>query len=134
MSWLEIIGSIGGAAGIVALIKAGIDIYNARSNRATVDIANMEKMLNDAIARHDNMEKKFDKFQADSHTYVESLRGRIMGLEERINAQETRLNNFEKVVNTAWRCKYPEKIQDCPVVKEYEKRHLCEDCDHHKEA
>ena len=134
MDWLNIVGAIGGGAGLVALIKAGIDIYNAKSNRNTVDISNMEKMLNDAMARYDKLELKFDKFQKESHTYVENLRGRIVGLEEKINTQEARMNNFEKVVNTAWRCKYPENIQDCPVIKEYEKRHLCDDCSHHKEA
>lgn len=128
MNWLEIVGAIGGAAGIVALVKAGIDVYNARSNRNTVDISNMEKMLNDAMARYDKLEEKFDNFQKESHKYVESLRSRIVSMEEKINKHEDRINNFEKVVNTAWRCKYPENIQDCPVIREYEKRHLCEDC------
>lgn len=132
MNWQEILGLIGGGAGIVALIKAGIDIYNARSNRNTVDISNMERMLKDSMERNDKFEKKFDEFQKASHEYVEGLRGRIVQIEKRAQKQEERINHMEKVVNVAWRCKYPENVQDCPVIKEYENRHLCENCEHHK--
>ena len=132
MNWTEILGLIGGGAGIVALIKAGIDIYNAKSNRTTVDISNMEKMLNDSISRYEKLEQKFDEFQNKSHGYVEGLRARILGIEKRCQSQEDRINNMEKVINLAWRCDYAPKIEDCPVIKEYEKRRLCEDCEHHK--
>lgn len=119
---------VGGGAGLVALIKVGIDIFMARSNRNVVDLSNMEKMLHDAMDRYDKLEQKFDRFQKESHTYVESLRNRIVGMEEKIQGQEARMNNFEKVVNTAWRCKFPQNIQECPVIAEYEKRHLCSEC------
>ena len=134
MNWTEILGLIGGGAGIVALIKAGIDIYNAKSVRTGVDLTNMEKMLNDSMGRYEKLEKKFDEFQKASHEYVEGLRGRIVQIEKRAQKQEERINHMEKVVNVAWRCKYPENVQDCPVIKEYENRHLCENCEHHKEA
>lgn len=130
MNWTEILGLIGGGAGIVALIKAGIDIYNARSNRNTVDISNMEKMLNDSMSRYDKLEAKFDEFQEESHKYVVELRGQIADCKGLIAKLEGRINNFEKVVNTAWRCNFPPKIEDCPVIKEYERRHLCESCEH----
>lgn len=132
MNWTEILGLIGGGAGVVALIKAGIDIYNARSNRNTVDISNMEKMLNDSMNRYEKLEAKFDKFQNDSHTYVEGLRNRIVAIELRSQKQEERINDMEKVINLAWRCDYAPEIQDCPVIKEYERRKLCEGCEHHK--
>ena len=134
MDWLEIIGAIGGAAGLVALIKAGIDIYNARSNKTTVDLSNMEKMLEDSMRREEKLEAKFDEFQKASHQYVTELRGRIVKIEEKSQRQEERINDLEKVVNLAWRCEYPEDIKDCPVIKEYERRHLCENCEHSKKA
>ena len=135
MNWTEILGLIGGGAGIVALIKAGIDIYNAKSVRTGVDISNMEKMLKDSMEREDKLESKFDEFRDESHKYVVELRGQISDCKGLISKLENRLNNFEKVVNTAWRCNFPPRIEDCPVIKEYERRHLCEGCEHHsKEA
>jgi chromosome segregation ATPase len=129
MSWLEIVGAIGGSAGIVALIKVGIDVYNAKSNRTKVDLGNMEQMLKDSMERYDKLETKFDEFQKKSHEYVEGLRGRIVMIEVKSQKQEERINNMEKVINLAWRCKYPDNVSDCPVIKEYEKRHLCENCE-----
>lgn len=49
MSWLEILGAIGGSAGIVALIKVGIDLYNAKSNKTKVDVSNMQKINGDVV-------------------------------------------------------------------------------------
>lgn len=129
MNWTEILGLIGGGAGIVALIKAGLDIYNAKSVRTGVDLSNMEKMLNDSMERYEKLEKKFDEFQKSSHQYVTELRGRIVKIEEKSQRQEERINDLEKVVNLAWRCEYPEDIKDCPVIKEYERRKLCEGCE-----
>ena len=47
--WLEILGAIGGSAGIVALIKVGIDLYNAKSNKTKVDVSNMQKINGDVV-------------------------------------------------------------------------------------
>jgi hypothetical protein len=124
----EWISWIGGSAGIVALIKVGIDIFNARSNRNSVDLSNMEKMLHDAMDRYDKLEERFDKFQKDAHEYVGTLRTHIGTLDAKVQSQDNKINNFEKAVNAAWRCKYPQNIQECPVIAEYERRHLCEEC------
>ena len=135
MSWLEIVGAVGGSAGVVALIKAGIDIYNARSNRTSVDVQNLKEMLDEAhkmfdeaTERVDKLEAKMDADREKSREYIESLRDRIQHLESADRNKEQRLNVLEKVVNVAWRCKYPENVDDCPVIQEYEKRKLCEGC------
>ena len=130
MNWTEILGLIGGGAGIVALIKAGIDIYNAKSNRNTVDIGNMEKMLNEAMGRYEKLEQKFDEFQDKSHMYVEGLRNRIVKLEDLDRSKEHRIQTLERSVTQAYRCKDPETIMDCPVIKDYENRHHCAECEH----
>lgn len=133
MNWIEIIGLIGGGAGIVALIKAGIDVYNAKSNRTTVDLGNMQKMLDDALKRNDELDRKFNSFMDKTHGYVAELRNAIASRDDKIDKLDERVNHMEKVVNVAWRCKYPDNISDCPVIQEYEKRHLCEGCEHSKE-
>lgn len=134
MNWQEILGLIGGGAGIVALIKAGIDVYNAKSNRTTVDLGNMQRMLDDALKRNDELEKKFNDFIEKTHGYIEELRIAIVSRDDKIDKLDERMNHMEKVVNVAWRCKYPDNVEDCPVIQEYEKRHLCDECEHSKKA
>lgn len=130
MDWLKILGGIGGSAGIVALVKAGIDIFNARSNKTTVDLGNMQKMLDDALKRNGELEKKFNEFVSQTHKYVEELRTAITSRDDKIDRLDERMNHMEKVINVAWRCKYPDNVEDCPVIQEYEKRQLCEACRH----
>lgn len=140
MTWLEILGAIGGSAGIVALIKVGLDLYNARSNRTKVDVGNMQEMLeeshkmfNEAVESYKASEKRNEDNRVQFKNYVDDLRRRMTALEESDREKERRINKLEKVVNVAWRCKYPQNVKDCPVVQEFEKRHLCEDCEHHSE-
>ena len=132
MNWTEILGLIGGGAGIVALIKAGIDVYTAKSNRTTVDLGNMQKMLDDALKRNDALEQKFNEFVEKTHEYIEELRAAVISRDDKIDKLDERVNHMEKVVNVAWRCKYPDNVEDCPVIQEYEKRHLCDECEHSK--
>ena len=129
MEWYNvlvlILGALGGTAGLIGL-------YKAKSEKTTIDITNMEKMLNDALGRYDKLEGQFDEFRTECHSYIEGLRGKIVDLEKRDKEKERRLNSLEKVVNVAWRCKYPQNVQDCPVVQEFEKRHLCDGCENIK--
>lgn len=135
MNWLEILGAIGGSAGVVALVKVGIDVFNAKSNRTKVDIGNMQEMLNEAhrmyeemTEKYNSLEKRIDEDRDKSRIYIDQLRDRILKVEDKSQKQEERINNMEKVINVAWRCKYPENVSDCPVIKEYETRHLCMNC------
>ena len=141
MSWLEVLGAIGGSAGIVALIKVGIDLYNAKSNKTKVDVGNMQEMLeeshkmfNEAIKRYEAAEKRVEENRLQFKNYVDDLRTEVNILKEADRDKESRINNLEKVVNVAWRCKYPENVKDCPVVQEFEKRQMCNGCEHHTEA
>lgn len=140
MTWLEVLGTIGGSAGIVALIKVGIDVFFAKSNKTSVDIKNMQEMLNEShklfnevVSKYKTLEEKIERDRQASHTYIESLRKRIEEAESSYRALDNRVNKLEKVVNVAWRCKFPTDIGDCPVIQKYEKLHLCEGCEHHEE-
>ena len=128
MTALEIIGAIGGSAGIVALVKVGIDVFQAKSKKTSVDIDNMKEMLEEAHKMFDKATERYnglvDKFDA----YKEEVDKR----EEENNAKITKIlakvNKLERTVTQAYRCKYPQNILDCPVISEYEKKHLCADC------
>lgn len=141
MNWIEVLGLVGGGAGIVALINAGINIYNARSNKTKIDVGSMQEMLseshkmfNEAIKRYEAAEKRIEENRLQFKEYVDDLRGEVNTLKEADKDKESRINHLEKVVNVAWRCKYPQSVKDCPVVQEFEKRHLCEGCEHSAEG
>lgn len=125
----------------MALIKVGIDVFFAKSNKTSVDIKNMQEMLNEShklfnevVSKYKTLEEKIEKDRQASHSYIESLRKRIEDAETSYRALDSRVNKLEKVVNVAWRCKFPTDIGDCPVIQKYEKLHLCDGCEHKEEA
>ena len=141
MNWLEVLGAVGGTAGIISLVNAGINLYNAKSNKTKVDVGNMQEMLdeshkmfNEAIKRYEAAEKRNEENRLQFKQYVDDLRKEVNRLKDSDRDKESRINHLEKVVNVAWRCKYPENVEDCPVVQEFEKRQMCNGCEHHIEA
>ena len=132
MNWIEILGTIGGSAGLVALIKVGIDLYNAKSGKTKVDVANMQEMLKEAHKMYDEATNRYNNIVTRFDTYKEEIEKKEEKRDAKISELINKFNKLERTVTQAYRCKYPENIQDCPVVKSYEEKHLCEDCNYNK--
>ena len=121
MSWLEIIGAIGGAAGIVALIKAGIDIYNARPNRDKLEL----DVLNSVIER---LDKELARKDAEFSHYKDDVSKRVAEVKEEVMAERRENANFRMAIYQAYRCKFPQTPSDCPVIAAFEAGEKCEGC------
>ena len=127
MNWTEIIGLIGGGAGIVALIKAGIDIYNARPNRDKLEV----DVLNAVIDRLDKeLERKAQEFNA----YKQQVNDRVAEVKQEVLAERKENANFRMAIYQAYRCKYPDTPSDCPVIAAFEASEKCDGCTIHKEG
>lgn len=132
MNWIEILSTIGGSAGLVALIKVGIDLYNAKSSKTKVDIGNMQEMLEEAHKMYDEATERYNNLVSRFDSYKEDIEKKEEKRDAKISELISKFNKLERTVTQAYRCKYPENIQDCPVVKSYEEKHLCEDCNYNK--
>lgn len=136
MGWIEIsisvIGAIGGVTGLISL-------YHAKSKKQTIDISNMSAMLEEAHKMYDEVNKEREEVAADYRAYKEETMRYIGEFKERFTVLEKRLDKAEddvlklkRSIYQGYRCRYPAKIEDCPVIKEYEKAH-CENCIEEKE-
>ena len=132
MNWIEILSTIGGSAGLVALIKVGIDLYNAKSSKTKVDVGNMQEMLDEAHKMYDEATERYNNLVSRFDSYKEDIEKKEEKRDAKISELINKFNKLERTVTQAYRCKYPENIQDCPVVKSYEEKHLCEDCNYNK--
>lgn len=128
MNWLETLGAIGGTAGVVALIKVGVDIYMAKSGKTKVDVGNMKEMLEEAHKMYDTINERYNNSEKKFDEYKQEVEEREERRDKKIGELISKFNKLERTVTQAYRCKYPENIQDCPVVKSYEEKHLCESC------
>lgn len=117
MEWyniiIAIIGGIGGVSGIVTL-------YNARSNKDTIDISNFQKLL-------DEERKEREILKHDFKAYKEGVDERIVLFKEEFDKIKQELNLIQKAVFLGYKCKWIEKIEQCPILNEIEKNE-CNQC------
>nr|DAN52412.1 MAG TPA: hypothetical protein [Caudoviricetes sp.] len=142
MEWYNIISAILASVGTIGGISGFISVYHAKSKKDTIDIGNMQLMLDEARKERDEIKseredirKEFDDFKSDTHKYVEDIRKKCTALEKKVNALSTKVGTLKASIYQGYRCRYPEHIEDCPVIRAYEKRHReeCSLCDNEKD-
>ena len=127
MVWYEIVallvGAFGGTAGLIGL-------YKAKSEKTGIDISNMQEMLNEAHKMFDSaceekeaIQKEFSAYKAENMKYIGEFKERFAKVEERLDKAEGTIFDLTGAVYQGYRCKFPENTEDCPVIKEYEKKH-----------
>lgn len=134
MEWYNILvlvlGSLGGTAGLIGLYKAG-------SEKTGIDISNMKEMLDEAhkmfnaiCDEKEKVQEEFDTYKKDNMKYIGEFKERFTQVEKRLDKAEDTIFNLTSAIYQGYRCKFPDKIEDCPVIKEYEKKHCmnCDDC------
>lgn len=112
---------IGGGAGIVALIKAGIDIYNARPNRDKLEL----DVLNSVIER---LDKELARKDAEFSSYKKDVSDRVQEVKQEVMEERRENANFRMAIYQAYRCKFPQTPSDCPVIAAFEANNQCEGC------
>ena len=124
MVWYEIltlvVGAFGGTAGIIA-------IYKAKPEKTSIEVKNMQTMLDEAHEMYDDARKETKELREEFSKYKEENMQYVAEFKNRFAKIESRLEKTELAVYQAYRCPFPPKAADCPVLKEYEKG-SCEDC------
>lgn len=132
MEWYEILtlilGAFGGTAGIIGL-------YKAKAEKTGIDITNMKEMLEEAHKMYDEMKeekelinKEFHDYKEENMKYIGEFKNRFAQVERRLDKTENIVLQLKGAVYQGYRCKFPTNIEDCPVIKEYEKTQ-CDKCD-----
>lgn len=115
---------LGGGAGLVALIKAGIDIFNAKPNRDKLEV----DVLNAVIER---LDKELERKDAEMKKYKQDVNDRVLEVKKEVLAERQENANFRMAIYQAYRCKFPQTPSDCPVIAAFESV-KCDGCEHHK--
>ena len=124
MVWYEIltlvVGAFGGTAGIIA-------IYKAKPEKTSIEVKNMQTMLNEAHEMYDDARKETNELREEFSKYKEENMHYVAEFKNRFAKIEDRLSKTELAVYQGYRCPFPPKVADCPVLKEYEKGN-CSEC------
>lgn len=107
MEWynivITIVGLIGGAGGFLSL-------YTAKAKKDSMEIDNFKKMFDEAQEERSSIRRQHTEYMEQTDRKIERLEGKIDYMEKR-NAIKMR------AINSAYRCKLPQKTLDCPVLK-----------------
>lgn len=122
MDVLSILAVIFGGGG---LIGGGISIYNAKAKKNSVEIENFKKLFDEAQEERENIRQQHQD-------YMKQTDAKIDKLEKRIDYSDKRNAIKMRAINSAYRCKLPEKVDDCPVLKTLNKESDNDVCDNVK--
>lgn len=118
MNWYELamglLGVIGGGAGFIS-------IYQAKSNKQTIDISNLSSIIKEEREERESLRKEYD-------AYKESVDERIRMFKLEFDKMKKNNAKYLKAVYQAYRCKFPQNICDCPVIKAIEDSGVCDSC------
>lgn len=117
MAWYEIVtlllGAFGGVSGIIS-------IYNAKSNKDTIDITNLSNMLDEARKERDIMKQEHAEMKKDMQEHLDSLKEELLNIEER---ERKHLASIYR----AYRCPLYDRQDQCPVLNTFDDNE-CETC------
>ena len=124
MEWYEIlisaVATLGGVGGFIS-------IYKAKPEKTSIEVKNMQTMLDEAHEMYDDARKETKELREEFSKYKEENMQYVAEFKNRFSKIEDRLSKTELAVYQAYRCPFPPKVADCPVLKEYEKGN-CAEC------
>jgi hypothetical protein len=123
MEWYHILGVILGAFGGVSGI---ISLYTAKSNKDTIDIKNLHSIIEDERKERESLTKEYYQYRQFVDEKVASVKRDF----EELKAENKKM---VKAIYQAYRCKLPETLHDCPVIKSFEDSCRCDECNSHLE-
>ena len=109
MNWYEIVVMLLGGGGVGSGILA---LYNAKSNKTTVDISNLRALIEEERKERQALAKELAEYKVEARGEISSLRHR--------------LTQTTEAIYMAYRCRFPDTMVDCPVIRAYEACTRCE--------
>lgn len=124
MEWYNILAIVLGAFGGIGGL---ISIYKAKPERTSIEVKNMQEMLEEAHHMYDDARNETKELREEFSEYKKENMSYVAEFKKRFAEIEGRLSKTELAVYQGYRCPFPPKVTDCPVLKEYEKGN-CEEC------
>lgn len=118
MEWYNILvlllGGFGGISGVISL-------YHAKSNKDTIDIKNLHSIIEEERKERENLSKEYYQYRQFVDKKVESVKKDFEELKDENK-------KMIKAIYQAYRCTFPERMHDCPVIKTFEDSCRCDEC------
>lgn len=119
MEWYNILllifGGVGGTSGVISW-------YNAKSNKQSIDISNLSAIIQEERHERQQLRKEYDEYKA-------SVDERIRMFKKEFEQIKEDNHKYTLAIYEAYRCTFPKKVCDCPVIRAINKDSLGLDID-----
>lgn len=127
MEWLEIIKTIATVVATIGGVGGFIAIYKAKAEKTGIDVNNMQSMLDEAHKMYDDARAETKELREEFKAYKLEMMEYVGEFKQRFNYVENRLEKTEIAVYQGYRCPFPPRQDDCPVLQEFNKS-KCIEC------
>jgi TPP-dependent trihydroxycyclohexane-1,2-dione (THcHDO) dehydratase len=127
MEWLEIIKTIATVVATIGGVGGFIAIYKAKAEKTGIDVNNMQSMLDEAHKMYDDAREETKELREEFKAYKLEMMEYVGEFKQRFNYVENRLEKTEIAVYQGYRCPFPPRQDDCPVLQEFNKS-KCIEC------
>ena len=107
MEWYNIIvlllGTVGGVGGLIS-------VYHAKSNKDTIDISNFQRLIEEEREERRLLKEEYRGYKETVERKVEKVKADVEKMQRDNQSMITSIYQ-------AYKCKFPQKLHDCPVVK-----------------
>lgn len=107
MEWYNIIvlllGTVGGVGGLIS-------VYHAKSNKDTIDISNFQRLIEEEREERRLLKEEY-------RGYKETVERKVGKVKADVEKMQRDNQSMITSIYQAYKCKFPQKLHDCPVVK-----------------
>jgi hypothetical protein len=129
MVWYEIVvtllGSLGGLAGVAAFIKS---FWMLRPDKESKEISNEHAEIANLREFITIANENYDRLKAEFKEYKDEVDERITFFKMKFDKMEQENEALNIATMQANRCKYPPKLEDCPVIQFLKATSKCTAC------
>lgn len=127
MEWLEIIKTITTVVATIGGVGGFIALYKARAEKTGIEVNNMQSMLDEAHKMYEDARAETKELREEFKAYKLEMMEYVGEFKQRFNYVENRLEKTEIAVYQGYRCPFPPKQDECPVLQEFNKS-KCIEC------
>lgn len=115
---VDLLGIIGGSTGLIAAIIA---LYQAKAKKNTLDINNFHSLIEEERTERKNLSQEY-------HQYKEEVERKVEDVKRDFRLLREDNNKMLIAIYQAYRCKLPERMHECPVIKAFNGECSCDEC------
>ena len=117
MEWYEIlisaVATLGGVGGFIS-------IYKAKPEKTSIEVKNMQSMLDEAHEMYDDARKETKELREEFSKYKEENMAYVAEFKNRFAKIEDRLSKTELAVYQGYRCPFPPKAVSYTHLRAHE--------------